>query len=106
MATEKLETLTMRDIIETLVTYNVRHVPFPHNYVQGAAKYNGLICDDKKTIFLNEEMAKEITRAVIIHEFLHDKHYRIGNLCDERRIESVVKKETIETYKQIYGVKP
>lgn len=103
-----LEQLTLKDVIETFTTYNLRHVDFPHNFLAQTGadipEIDGLTLDDKKIIYINTDTSLEYRRAVLIHEFLHTKHYRQGDL-PRSKTESVVEKETKLTYYDLYGVK-
>ncbi|MCK5624992.1 hypothetical protein KAI04_04070 [Candidatus Pacearchaeota archaeon] len=104
-----LEELTVKDIIETFVTYDLEHCKFPHNYfievMSRIPRIEGVTLDDQKLILINNENGLEKTRQVIIHELLHTKHYRQGNL-ELKRIEKQVVAETKFNYMKIYGVNP
>ena len=64
----------------------------------------GICSDDKKLILIDKDIGMEMARSVIIHEILHAKHFRLGDLSG-RNIERVVEKETSETYYKLYGIK-
>ncbi len=106
-----LRTLILKDVIETLVSYNIEHTRFPHNYIRDyigediVPEIHGLAIDDKKLILIDKEQCVEDIRETVIHELIHTKHYRKGDLKG-REIEDVVKKETELTYKELYGVEP
>jgi len=103
-----LTTLTLKDVIETLVTYDINHSLFPHNYMvdyfNDVPIIRGLAIDDKKLILIDSEQGNEEMRETIIHELIHTKHYRLGDLRSQ--IEKIVQDETVLTYKMLYGVKP
>ena len=105
----QLQELTTRDIIETLVTYNIEHCRFPHNYA-AVAGYDipllrGLAMDDKKLILIDKDLTTEYAREIIIHELLHTKHFRLGDLTMKGAERQIIR-ETNYTYEKIYGVKP
>ena len=101
----KLEELTLKDVIETLVTYNYELCRFPHNYMAergfDVPEVKGLAIDDKKLILIDREQSIEDMRETIIHEFLHTKHYRQGDL-KIKEIERIIEKETKLTYEKLY----
>jgi len=101
--------LTLKDVIETLIVYDIEHCRFPHNYLADVnyeiPRIEGLAMDDNKLILINKELCDEEKRHVVIHELLHTKHYRIGDLKG-KNIEKVVEAETVLTYLKLYGVKP
>jgi len=102
----KLEELTLKDVIETFVRYDIEHSRFPHNYIYEDADMpiiRGLVMDDEKLILLDQDQCDESMREAVIHELLHTKHFRLGDLRG-RDIERVVYKETELTYKKLYGV--
>lgn len=103
-----LHPLTLKDVIETLITYDIEHCRFPINYMHeyfGERKgFMGLAMDDKKLILINKELGMEEMRETLIHEFLHTHHYRKGDLTG-RLIETIVEKEINLTYKKLYKVK-
>ena len=105
----KLEELTLKDVIETLVTYNYELCRFPHNYAAEVGYdipiISGLAMDDKKLILVDKEQCCERIRETIIHEFIHTKHYRKGDLR-RGEIENIIEKETNLTYEKLYGGKP
>ena len=106
-----LKELTLKDVIETLIWYNVEHCRFPHNYladfVADMPVVGGLTLDDKKLILINKEESDENRREVVIHELLHTAHFRRGDLPrDIKKIEKIVEAETELTYKKLYGAKP
>lgn len=100
--------LTLKDVIETLTTYNYELTRFPHNYLADIdldiPRIEGLAIDDKKIILVNYEQSVENIRDTIIHEFLHTKHFRQGDLRG-KEIEKIVEKETDLTYAKLYGRK-
>lgn len=105
-----LHSLTLKDVIETLVTYDIEHCRFPINYMYeyiGEEKgFHGLAMDDKKLILINKELGNEEIRETIIHELLHTRHYRLADLTrNPNLIEKIVEKETNLTYKKLYGIK-
>lgn len=106
----KLETLTLKDVIETLAVYDVEHCRFPHNYIADFTdndEIHGLVLDDKKLILIDYEQCIEVIREAVIHELIHAKHYRKGDLKrDFKYIEKIVKAETVMIYEKLYGVKP
>jgi len=106
---KRQETLSLKDAIETLVTYDIKHCLFPHNYIAEVMEeipiVRGLAMDDRKLILLDSEQGMEEMRETIIHELIHTKYYRLGNLRS-RNVERKVIDETIRTYKKLYGVKP
>lgn len=106
---KNLEELTLKEVIETLVTYNIEHTRFPHNYLLDLYEempfIYGLSMDDRKLILINQELSDEEKRETIIHELIHTKHYRLGDL-KSRECEKIVQLETIKTYKSLYGIKP
>ena len=105
-----IEELTLKDVIESLVYYDIEHCRFPHNYMAeyfGRSRVpiiKGMCLDDKKLILIDREMGEENTKQAVIHELLHTKHYRIGDL-EQREVETIVKAETNLTYLNLYGVK-
>ncbi len=105
------ETLTLKDVIEVLIAYNIEHCRFPHNYMieyfgeEAVPEIHGLALDDEKLILIDKEQGFEALRETIIHELLHAKHYKKGDLRG-KDIEVVVEKETSLTYKELYGVEP
>jgi hypothetical protein len=108
MGKNLLTKLTLKEVIETLATYDIKHCIFPHNYL---AEYDrdipiirGLAMGDKNLILLDSEQNLEEMRETIIHELIHTKHYRLGDL--RKNIERHVQNETILTYERLYGVKP
>jgi len=104
--------LSLKDVIETLIIYNIEHCRFPYNYLReyfNNTKYKlpeirGLAMDDKKLILIDKEQGDERKRETIIHELIHTKHYRLGDL-QPKNIERVVQSETLLTYYKLYGVK-
>lgn len=105
-----LHPLTLKDVIETLITYDIEHCRFPINYMYeyvGERKgFMGLAMDDKKLILINQELGNEEMRETIIHELLHVNHYRLADLPrNPDLIEKIVEKETDLTYKKLYKVK-
>lgn len=106
---KRLYSLTLKDVIETLVTFDIEHSRFPVNYIPeyfGEQKgFLGLAMDDKKLILINKELGLEEMRETIIHELLHVNHYRKGDLKGNM-IETIVEKETDLTYKKLYEMKP
>jgi len=105
-----LEELTLKDVIEALIFYDIEHCRFPHNYIAGSddiPRLRGLTLDDKRLILINREQGTEELRETIIHELHHIKHFRLGDLeNNNRKIEAVVRAETAKTYKKLYGVAP
>ena len=107
----KLKELTLADVIETLIHYDVEHCRFPHNYlaefVKGIPELGGWALDDKKLILINKEECDERRREIVIHELLHTVHFRRGDLPrDIKKIEEIVEAETELVYKKLYGNKP
>jgi len=104
-----LEKLTLKDVIETLIVYQIEHCRFPHNYLEKAGYdipiIHGLAMDDKKLILIDKEQCCEEKRESVIHELIHTKHYKLGDLKGGN-MEKVVQSETVLTYLQLYGVKP
>jgi len=104
-----IKSLTLKDVIETLSIYDIEHCRFPHNYM--AEVYEeipliyGMILDERKLILIDNEQGQEETKETVIHELLHAKHYRLGNLKGYKNIEKHVEKETSLTYKLLYGHK-
>lgn len=94
-----LELLTMRNVIDALMRYDVKHCPFPQNDVPGKGADSGIIDDEKKIIYLDEETTQEYMRKAIIHEFLHAKYFALGKEDTEEQIE----RESEDVYKKIYG---
>jgi len=95
-----LELLTLRDVIDALMRYDIKHCPFPQNDIsKKLGSHNGIIDDEKKIVYLNEEQTQESMRKTIIHEFSHAKNYRAGKKDTEKQIE----KETEIIYKKLYG---
>ena len=106
---KRMYSLTLKDVIETLVTYDIEHCRFPCNHVTDyfgiETQLKGLAMDDKKLILINQELGLEEMREVIIHELLHTLHYRLSDLPSKPNlIEKIVEKETNLTYKKLYGV--
>lgn len=93
-----LELLTLRNVVDALMRYDVKHCPFPQNNVR---KNNdmALIDDEKKIIYLDEEETQRNMRIGIIHEFLHAKYYALGIKDIEKKIE----KEADLVYERLYG---
>ncbi len=106
----KYKTLTLKDVIDTFVSYDLEHSRFPHNYMLDNLDIpiiGGMAIDDKKLILIDKELPTETMREVIIHELIHTKHYRLGDLPrDINTIERIVHKETGLVYKKLYGNKP
>lgn len=104
----KIKTLTLKEVIETLVLYDLEHTRFPHNYLAefdySVPTIRGLCMDDKKLILIDREQCREDMRETIIHELLHSRHYQLGDLTT-RQTERIVNEETAFTYKKLYGVK-
>ena len=104
-----IKPLTLRNVIDALVIYDIEHCRFPHNYLTAIISeippLGGLALADKKLILIDSEQGEETTREIIIHELLHCKHYQIGDLKGFNSIERQVQKETNLTYKLLYGVK-
>ncbi len=102
------KTLKLKEVIETLSSYDLKHCIFPHNYAAEAGYdvpiFRGLAMDDKKLILIDIEQGLEEKRETVIHELIHTKHYRLGDL--KSKIEKIVEKETFLTYKLLYGHKP
>lgn len=98
--------LNLKEVIETLSTYNIEHCKFPHNYMVDFGYdipfIRGLAMDDKKLILINNEQSIEDIRESIIHELIHTVYFRKGNL--RKNIERTVQGETKKIYKKIYGV--
>ncbi|MBU4480432.1 hypothetical protein KKG48_03260 [Patescibacteria group bacterium] len=108
-----LEPLTLKDAIETLIVYDVEHCRFPHNYLAGhfghgkIPSMGGLALDPRKLILVDRERGTEAKRMIIIHELLHTKHFRKGDLKNNMKfIEDVVEGETKLTYAKLYGPRP
>lgn len=105
-----LEILTLKDVVESLVYYDIEHCRFPHNYMveyfsrSRVPVIKGMCLDDKKLILIDREMGEENTKQTVIHELLHTKHYRIGDL-EQKNVETIVEAETDLTYLNLYGVK-
>jgi len=105
-----LEILSLKDVIESLVIYDIEHCRFPHNYMAEYFPKNrvplirGMAIDDKKLILIDKEQCQELSRETIIHELIHTKHYRIGDL-EQKNVETIVEAETDLTYLNLYGVK-
>jgi len=106
----KYKTLTLKDVIDTLVYYDLEHCRFPHNYLAEdyqIPKIRGLTLDDKKLILIDKEQSIEVVKEILIHELLHIKHYALSDLPrNMNQIEKIIQKETELTYKKIYGFKP
>ena len=103
--------LTLKDVIETLAIYDIEHCRFPHNYLADAGmdipNIAGLCINDKKLILIDKEQGDEELKETIIHELIHAKHYKKGDLKNNRNyIERHVQAETVMTYLKLYGVKP
>ena len=100
--------LDLKEVIETLSTYNIEHTRFPHNYLAEVGYevpiVRGMAIDDKKLILLDKEQGKEEMRQTVIHELIHTVHFRRGDL--RSGIERIVQKETRSVYKHLYGVYP
>jgi len=100
--------LDLKEVIETLSTYNVEHTRFPHNYLAEVGYdvpiIRGLALGDRRLILLDKEQNCEEMRETVIHELIHTVHYRRGDL--RSRVEKIVQKETREIYKHLYGVYP
>ncbi|MHA1302355.1 MAG: hypothetical protein ACTSPI_01450 [Candidatus Heimdallarchaeaceae archaeon] len=102
--------LNLKDVIETLLVYNIEHTKFPHNYFaeidENTKVLGGLAMDDKKLILIDQDTGNEEMREIIIHELIHTKHFRKGDLRGMKSIEDHVDAETALTYLKLYGVKP
>jgi len=105
-----IEELTLKDVIESLAYYNIEHCRFPSNYINDYFKdtkyklpeLKGLALDDKKLILIDKDSADEVRKETIIHELIHTKHYRLGDLREN--IEDIVEAETNITYKKLYNL--
>ena len=106
----KYKTLNLKDVIETLTYYNLEHSRFPHNYMidnLDVPIIGGMALDDRKLILIDKELPLESGREIVIHELIHTKHYRNGDLPRNiNTIERIVQRETEMTYKKLYGHKP
>ena len=74
---------------------------------QDIPRFAGLTMDDKNLILLDKEQGIEEMKETIIHEFIHTKHFRKGDIGKGRNtIEKYVQAETVMTYLELYGVRP
>ena len=105
----KYKTLNLKDVIETLTLYDLEHCRFPHNYMidMDIPMVGGMALDDRKLILIDKELPTESMKEVVIHELIHTKHYRDGDLPRNiNTIEKIVQRETELTYKKLYGYRP
>lgn len=102
--------LKLKDVIEVISEYDIKHTLFPHNYYaeicQSVPVIRGVALGDKRLILLDSEQSIEEMRETVIHELLHCHHYNLGDLRGYQNIERVVQRETRETYKKLYGDYP
>jgi hypothetical protein len=98
--------LTLRDVVEILCHFNVKHTDFPLNRVVDQ-QVRGLASDSSRTIFVERDIGLQTARKVVIHELIHCKHYLAGDLDDvpNQQGEKIVLKEERETWKDLYGRK-
>lgn len=105
----KYKMLNLKDVIDTLAYYDLEHCRFPHNYMldMDMPIIDGMVIDDRKLILINKELPTETSREVVLHELIHTKHFRDGDLPKNiNTIERIVQRETEMTYKKLYGNKP
>lgn len=106
----KYKTLTLKDVINTLTYYDLEHCRFPHNYMidnMDVPIVGGMALDDRKLILIDKDLPTESSKEVVIHELIHTKHYRDGDLPRNiNTIEKIVQRETEMTYKKLYGYRP
>ncbi len=100
--------LTLKDVIDSLVIYDIEHCRFPHNYLAEVGVdipiIGGMALDDRKKILIDIELPQEEMREVIIHELIHTKHYRLGDLPRNiNQLEKHVEFETKLTYNKLYS---
>lgn len=105
-----IKKLTLKDVIDVLSDYDVKHCIFPHNYLaeidDTIPVIRGIALGEKRLILLDSEQNSEEMRETVIHEILHCKHYKLGDLSGFNKIENHIEKETNLTYKLLYGHKP
>lgn len=96
--------LTLRDVIEALCHYNVRHLEFPLNAVV-EQQVTGITNDREKTVYLEKDRTLYVKRKTIIHELTHCKHNLLGDLdsLPVRSIEKIIEREEKQTWKSLYG---
>ncbi|MCK9595727.1 hypothetical protein M0R19_00895 [Candidatus Pacearchaeota archaeon] len=99
MSKEISNFLTLKDVINSLVEYDIKHCPFPQNDNSKGIDQGGMIDDEKKIIYIEDEQTYKSKRTVLIHELLHAKYFRLGKEDNEEQIE----KETDIIYKKLYG---
>ena len=106
--TRKNSVLSLKDVIETLTIYDIKHTIFPHNYIAGVNDnipiIRGVALRDRKLILLDEEQNMREMRGTVIHELIHAKYYKLGNL--RKNVERIVDGETKRTFMKLYGVEP
>ena len=95
--------MNLKNIVEILVRYDVKHLPFVTNlYFENLDEdftLEGLACDDKKIIYLNSDNCNDVQRLTIIHEALHCHSYMHGFGWNERE----VTKRAKDLFKETYG---
>lgn len=99
---ENLELLTLKEVIEVFIEFDLKHSDFPHNYSKNkkVPKWDGLVVFEKKLIYIDKEINDiKDKRKAIIHEILHSKYFIQGKKDTEEQIE----KETEIIYQKIYG---
>ena len=99
--------LTLKEVIEILIEYNVELKEFPLNNwreVNNKPKIRGLIIDDLRRIVIDKNQSKDLLRESILHELVHAKYFKSGGLStlSQKQIENTVQKESEEVYKKLY----
>lgn len=90
--------LTLKDVIDALVDYDIRHQPLPS---MGTGNLYGLFSSGEKRIYLNSEQDRREMIDTIVHELYHAKFHMQG--VDDRVSHETIDKFTKQTLLDNYG---
>jgi len=103
--------LTIKDVIDILCHYNMKHCEFPLSFILENHPdfeneyFGGCAIDDKKTIYINSDSSLITRRKAIIHELYHAYAYLTAkhDLYSFKKMEQDTKKATERFYKKLYS---
>ena len=100
--------LTLKDIIEILIRYDIRKVEGINNRMAELGLdipiYYGLSDDYKKEILIEKYQPDDLKRLTMVHELHHCYHYMKGDLYNMNfnQIEKIVDRDSKLQTKELY----
>lgn len=95
--------LTLKDAVDIVATWNIKHEADVISRPDTDEKYWGLTEPADNLITLSDKPAMPIRKMVVLHEFAHACYRGIGLSIPKEFEEQFVQQQADEMYKELYG---